>query len=71
LRRRREWVNYYRYAGQAILVGFNSGKYARYLDGLIGDRVFFIGEASSRVYPATVHGAFLTGEREAKLISKL
>jgi len=37
----------------------------------IGDRVFFAGEATSRAYPATVHGAFLSGEREAKRISSL
>ena len=37
----------------------------------IGDRVFFAGEATSRSYPATVHGAFLSGEREARRISKL
>ena len=37
----------------------------------LGDRVFFAGEATSRTYPATVHGAFLSGEREARRISKL
>ena len=37
----------------------------------VGDRVFFAGEATSRAYPATVHGAFLSGEREAKRISRL
>jgi monoamine oxidase len=126
-----EWINYFRYAGQPILVGFNSGKYARDLETLanhditeaamnalrgiygrsipdpsdvvitrwasdpftlgayssipprssgkdydtlaapVGDRVFFAGEATSRTYPATVHGAFLSGEREARRISKL
>jgi monoamine oxidase len=126
-----EWINYFRYTGQPILLGFNSGKYARDLEALanheitaaamnalraiygrsiadptdvvitrwtadpftlgayssippgssgkdydtlaapIGDRVFFAGEATSRTYPATVHGAFLSGEREAKRISKL
>jgi monoamine oxidase len=126
-----EWINYFRYTGEPILVGFNCGKYARALEGLanhqiteaamnalrgiyggsipdpadvvitrwaadpftlgayssipprasgkdydtlaapIGDRVFFAGEATSRTYPATVHGAFLSGEREARRISKL
>jgi len=126
-----EWINYFRYTGQPILAGFNSGQYARYLEGLanheiaaaamnalrgiygrsipdptdavitrwaadpfslgayssippraggkdydtlaapVGDRVFFAGEATSRTYPATVHGAFLSGEREARRISKL
>lgn len=37
----------------------------------VGDRLFFAGEATSRHYPATVHGAFLSGIREAKRISKL
>ncbi|MGL5192473.1 MAG: FAD-dependent oxidoreductase, partial [Chroococcales cyanobacterium] len=32
----------------------------------IGDRLFFAGEATSRAYPATVHGAYLSGIREAK-----
>jgi monoamine oxidase len=126
-----EWINYFRYTGQPILAGFNSGQYGRYLEGLanhevteaamnalrgiygrsipdptdvvmsrwaadpftlgayssipprssgrdydtlaapIGDRVFFAGEATSRTYPATVHGAFLSGEREARRIAKL
>lgn len=32
----------------------------------IGDRLFFAGEATSSDYPATVHGAYLSGIREAK-----
>jgi monoamine oxidase len=126
-----EWINYFRYTGQPILLGFNSGKYARDLEALanhditeaamnalrgiygrsmpdpidvvitrwatdpftlgayssipprssgkdydtlaapVGDRVFFAGEATSRIYPATVHGAFLSGEREARRIVNL
>ena len=31
----------------------------------IGDRVFFAGEATHRTYPGTVHGAYLSGLREA------
>jgi len=48
-----------------------SGKDYDTLAEPIGDRVFFAGEATSRTYPATVHGAFLSGEREARRISKL
>ncbi|MCT7983794.1 FAD-dependent oxidoreductase [Laspinema sp. A4] len=36
----------------------------------IGDRLFFAGEATSRDYPATVHGAYLSGIREAKRLVK-
>jgi monoamine oxidase len=126
-----EWIDYYKYTGQPVLLGLNSGKHARDLEELadqtvvaaamqvlrgiygrsipdpdgvvvtrwgsdpfslgayssippgangkdydtlaepVGDRVFFAGEATSRSYPATVHGAFLSGEREAKRISDL
>jgi len=48
-----------------------SGKDYDTLAAPVGDRVFFAGEATSRTYPATVHGAFLSGEREARRISKL
>lgn len=34
----------------------------------INGRLFFAGEATSRNYPATVHGAYLSGLREAKRI---
>jgi monoamine oxidase len=34
----------------------------------VNNRVFFAGEATSSDYAATVHGAFLSGEREAKKI---
>lgn len=34
----------------------------------IGRRLFFAGEATSRQYPATMHGAFLSGLREAASI---
>lgn len=34
----------------------------------IRDRLFFAGEATSSEYPATVHGAFLSGIREAKRV---
>lgn len=37
----------------------------------VGERLFFAGEATSRDYAATVHGALLSGEREAKRILAL
>lgn len=37
----------------------------------VGDRLFFAGEATSRQYAATVHGALLSGWREADRINNL
>ena len=37
----------------------------------IADRVFFAGEATNSRYPATVHGAYLSGLREAERILNL
>lgn len=37
----------------------------------VSDRLFFAGEATSREYAATVHGALLSGWREADRINKL
>ena len=37
----------------------------------VGKRLFFAGEATSQDYPATVHGAFLSGIREAERIAKM
>lgn len=34
----------------------------------VGDTLFFAGEATHETYPATVHGAMLSGEREARRI---
>lgn len=37
----------------------------------VGDRLFFAGEATSLDYPSTVHGAYLSGIREANRIARL
>ena len=37
----------------------------------VHDRVFFAGEATNRRYPATMHGALLSGYREAANIEQL
>ena len=37
----------------------------------VEERLFFAGEATSPDYPATVHGAFLSGVREAQRIDSL
>ncbi len=37
----------------------------------VSDRLFFAGEATSRQYSATVHGAYLSGLREAERIAAL
>jgi len=37
----------------------------------IGNRVFFAGEATDSDYPSTVHGAYLSGQREAQRIRQL
>ena len=37
----------------------------------VGDRLLFAGEATNRRYPATVHGAYLSGVREAERVLDL
>lgn len=37
----------------------------------VGDSLLFAGEATNRMHPATVHGAYLSGVREAKRVIEL
>ena len=37
----------------------------------VGDKLFFAGEATSRQHPATMHGAFLSGNREAARVHQV
>lgn len=48
-----------------VPVGATFAQYAE-LGAPVGDRLFFAGEATSEDYPATVHGAYLTGLRAAR-----
>ena len=52
-----------------IPVGSSGSDYAAFAEP-IDDRLFFAGEATHRQYPATVHGAFLSGLREAARIMR-
>ncbi|XP_010060514.2 lysine-specific histone demethylase 1 homolog 2 [Eucalyptus grandis] len=47
----------------------SSGRDYDILGESVGNRLFFAGEATSRQYPASMHGAFLSGLKEASHIS--
>ncbi len=53
------------YSSPAVGMGANTRSD---LAAPLADRVFFAGEATSESYPATVHGAYLSGQREADRI---
>ncbi|XP_057871797.1 protein FLOWERING LOCUS D [Cryptomeria japonica] len=53
-----------------VAVGASGCDYDKLGESVGDGRVFFAGEATSRRYPATMHGAFLSGLREAANISK-
>jgi monoamine oxidase len=61
----------YAYGSYSHLRPGTSGKTRGDLAESVDDRLFFAGEATSRDYPATVHGAYLSGLAAAEEIDKL
>lgn len=53
-----------------VAIGASGDDYDILAESIGKGRVFFAGEATNRQYPATMHGAFLSGMREAANILK-
>lgn len=54
-----------------IAVGSSGDDYDILAENVGNGRVFFAGEATNKRYPATMHGAYLSGLREAAAISRI
>ncbi|CAK8534167.1 unnamed protein product [Lathyrus sativus] len=54
-----------------VAVGSSGDDYDILAESVGNGRVFFAGEATSKQYPATMHGAFLSGMREAANILRV
>ncbi|XP_057976500.1 lysine-specific histone demethylase 1 homolog 1 [Malania oleifera] len=54
-----------------VAIGSSGDDYDILGESIGGGRVFFAGEATNKQYPATMHGAFLSGMREAANILRV
>lgn len=60
----------YSYGSYSFVPVGGTTEYYDTLSRPIDQRVFFAGEATHRTYPGTVHGAYLSGIREANQVAK-
>lgn len=63
--------DHFTYGSYSYVAIGSSGDDYDILSESVGDRVFFAGEATNKQYPATMHGAFLSGMREAANIQRI
>ncbi|HFQ94408.1 MAG TPA: FAD-binding protein [Anaerolineae bacterium] len=61
----------YSYGSYSFMPVGVTGEAYDWLAEPVNGRLFFAGEATHRTYPATVHGAFLSGRRAARQIAAL
>jgi len=66
----RSWRGFSRGSYSNVPVGASYADY-RALARPVGETLLFAGEATSATYPATVHGAYLSGLREARRVAKI